>query len=147
MGFKTLGSGGDSGEERHSFFAGYCKYCKRKHFLTRNEAQLFIINSHHSYLVRKANPLLLVKMLLVPKLQLPKIRIIIDRPQPAPEPVALAVPAVKKKTVNPYFFDQHYKHDGGVEWLQDHASSKLKDIAGHYGFSIEYARRAKASLT
>jgi hypothetical protein len=49
---------------------------------------------------------------------------------------------VKEKVINWKFFDVKYQDRGGQAWLNTDRYT-LQEIANHYGFSVEYARRVR----
>lgn len=108
------------------YFAGYCSYCGKKHYLMPKEARSFCEILRYYFVREKFN---LLKLALLPK----------------PEVVKLESPPAKVKTINLKYFDVKYRDRGGLAWFRTH-DYKLKDIAAHFGFSMEYARRVKNEI-
>jgi hypothetical protein len=127
------------------YFVGYCSYCKRKHFLTKDEAKFFAEEVSIFCGVRKNNFGIFLK-----KIKIPKIKITIEKQnefQELIDPVPIDIVQHSKKRVGERNFDNRYKEKGGVQWFKENIDLTLREIAEHYGFSINYAKRVRDSLT
>jgi len=145
MSYKKLGNVERFAVGDWRFFAGYCEHCKRKHFLKKDDAKFFV-ESVSIYCGARKNNLF---SFLFSRIEIPKIRIVVEKREAMqePEPLPLNIVRHRKKRVGEYNFDNRYKEKGGVQWLRNNVNLKLREIADHYGFSVNYAKRVKDGLT
>lgn len=151
--YRGVGNGG------LSYYAGRCQSCGEEIYLLEDDAQKFVDNS--SLFFRKNS---IVKLILsrvgerIPRIKVSfqwsknKVEKEIEKLESYQEQGEIFNPAIvqsiKKRIIDLDYFNATYRDKGGVEKLKEmvERKSKLREIANHFGFSNEWARKAKMAI-